>query len=738
MTTTTASAAAPLAPLPETSFMKAPRAHYRLPGGKLLAVSSALLVTALIGLLLQIDMGMVDGLSRQQSAMLILLDLALLLIILAYAVIHRATLLWRRAHDGIIGTRLQSRIIVMFSAIAILPTVTVATFSILFFNVGIKAWFDTQVSSALENSVSIATAYIDEHKDAIRNDAIGIGQALHEKLPLAFSNPQAFDAALNQISDEHYLSEAIVLDHQRVLARTSLSFSLMFERLPEAVLQRADAGQVAIFGDDREKIQAVVKISQQPDLYLLIVRVVDPQVLDHMQAAIETVNQYHQLEQQLVALQNQFFIVFTLVALLVLLASLWAGMLLAVRLIEPLRALMGATERVRAGDYSIKVPEGRIDDEIGNLGRTFNRMTGQLEAQRRDLIEANQLGDERRRFIEAVLSGVSAGIIALDRDAAITLYNDTALELLDRTDSLIGKPITDILPDTAPLMITARNKPERGASADVTILHGEQRRTLHVQVTVEHLGDAIDGFIVTFDDITTLMAAQRSAAWADVARRIAHEIKNPLTPITLSAERIRKKFGPEVGSEERESFERYLDTIARHTRDIGRMVEEFVTYARLPTSVYAEENLVAIIRKTVFSAQTTNPDIRYTQTLPDAPVPLLCDESQLGQALLNLLKNAAEALENTPKEDGTKKEIRLTLAATDKTITLTVEDNGPGFPPDKIASLTEPYVTTRAKGTGLGLAIVKRTVEEHKGTMTLSNREGGGACVTIIFAKAPK
>ena len=711
----------------ETSFMKAPRAHYRMRGGKLLASIAILLMLFLVALVLQIDSDIVPQLSARNTIMLTFIDLSILLILAAYAVMHRATLLWRRAHDGVLGTRLQSRILVMFSAIAIFPTLVVATFSILFFNVGIKTWFDTQVAVALENSVSISRAYIQERKDAIRNDALNVGQVLQERASLALASPSQFKQLLREQSAGHNLSEALVLDRSHVITRTDLSFSLMFERLPETVLQRADSGEVAVFVDDREKIQAVVKISTAPDLYLLVVRVVDSKVLDHMQTAFETVNEYHKLQTQLAELQNQFFIVFLLVALLVLLASLWAGMLLAVRLIEPLRALMTATERVRAGDYAIKVPEGRLDDEISNLGRTFNRMTGQLQEQRQDLMEANRLADERRRFTEAVLLGVSAGIIALDHTQHITLHNRTALELLGRTESLIRLHITGVLPEIEALMIAAQKKPEKVASADIVISIGDTRRTLHVQVTAERLGDEIEGYIVTYDDITALVAAQRSAAWADVARRIAHEIKNPLTPITLSAERLRKKFGPLV-TEDRESYDRYLDTIARHTKDIGRMVEEFVTYARLPSAVYASENLNNIIRKTVFSAQTTQPDVKFTQALPTSPILFMCDESQLGQALLNLLKNAGEAMENAAQ-----KEIILTLTEDGKTITLTIEDTGPGFPPDKIQSLTDPYVTTRSKGTGLGLSIVKRTVEEHKGTMALSNRATGGACITLTF-----
>jgi len=374
------------------------------------------------------------------------------------------------------------------------------------------------------------------------------------------------------------------------------------------------------------------------------------------------------------------------------------------------------------------VPEGRADDEIANLGRTFNRMISQLDSQRRDLIDANRVADERRRFTEAVLLGVSAGIIAIDAARRITLHNRTAPALLGREGSMVGETIESVLPDVLALVQQVEKKPESIASGQMAVPVGEKRVMLHVQVTAEQFGQSIESYIVTFDDITELVAAQRSAAWADVARRIAHEIKNPLTPITLSAERIRKKFGPGVAAEEKESFEKYLDTIARHTRDIGRMVEEFVAYARMPTSVMREENLTSIVRKAVFSAQTANPDIAYVQELPEQPVPLLCDEGQLGQALLNILKNAAEALEG---RDGRRITIRLRVEA--NAISLSIEDNGAGFPPDKIAKLTEPYVTTRSKGTGLGLAIVKRTVEEHKGTLTLSNAESGGARVVMLF-----
>ncbi len=700
--------------------------------GRVLTVMGTALIALLITLLVQIDaLTSADGVS-QRTLIFVLIGLAALLVSLAFIVVHRATLIWKQSKRGLIGTRLQSRIIMMFCVVAVVPTVVLSLFSALFFNYGIQAWFDARVSSALEDSVSVATAYIDEHKNSIRTDALTMAEVIQQQLPTAFDNPPLFSQMISQASNARNLSEAVVFDRNRVIARSNLSFSLIFERLPEEVLARADSDNVVVFGEDDDKIQAVIRISVAPPLYLMVGRVVDPKVLTQMETAKSTVLQYRKIKRDINRIQQQFFAVFMLVALLLLLASIWAGMMLAVRLIGPITKLMAATERVRAGDYSIKVPEGKHDDEIANLGRTFNRMTSQLETQRHDLLEANRLLDERRRFTEAVLSGVSAGIVAVNAEYKITLHNGIALQLLGLEENAIisGRPITELLPEVAHLLKQSELRPERTASANCTVQHGDRRITLHVQVTAERFGASIEGFIVTVDDITALVAAQRNAAWADVARRIAHEIKNPLTPITLSAERLRRKFIDEIS--DRESYERYLDTIGRHVKDIGRMVEEFVAFARMPTAVFREENLVMLIRKSVFSEQTVHPDIRYTLRLPEAPVMVTCDESQIGQVLLNLLKNAAEALETDPKD---LREIILSLKEGEADVTITVEDNGPGFPAELIAKLTEPYVTTRARGTGLGLAISKKSLEEHKATLTLANRDAGGAIVTVVLPK---
>lgn len=696
-------------------------------------LAGLLLCTMLAGLVMEIKDQASAGLTPQKSIVWMLVLLAGLLVLMALIVMRRAARLWSQAKTGLIGTRLQSRIIVMFCVIAILPTIIVAVFSGLFFNFGVQAWFDSRVSSALEDSVTVAAAYLDEHKTAIRTDAQGLGADVARNLSQIYTNMAAFENNFTRQTYSRNLSEAVLFDRSRVVARTALSFSLIFERMPEEVMDRVDQGDAVIFGDDENKIQAVVKISESPELYILVARVVDPTVLEHMKAARTTVAEYRELRHDINRLQKQFFAVFVLVAMLILLASIWAGMALSLRLIGPIAGLMSATERVRAGDYSIKVPEGRANDEIANLGRTFNRMTGQLEAQRRDIMEANRQLDERRRFTEAVLAGVSAGVIALDGDLRITLSNRTAEELLGGKSGsdLFGKRLNEVLPDVEGLIRQVERSPGKIAAANITVPDGEKRINLHVQVSAERFGELIESYIVTFDDITELVSAQRNAAWSDVARRIAHEIKNPLTPITLSVDRLRRKFGKEI-STDKDAYERYLETISRHVRDIGRMVEEFVAFARLPAATFRTDDVVALLKKAVFSEKTVNDTVKYTLDAPDTPVMMPLDESQLGQVFLNLMKNAAEAME---AKEGPK-EIHITVSEHEDNITITFEDNGPGFPPEQIDRLTEPYVTTRAKGTGLGLAIVKRSVEEHKGTLSLFNRPQGGACVSMVFARS--
>lgn len=673
---------------------------------------------------------------------LIAANLAFLLVLM-FVIFRRVRALRAAVRQGSVGSRLQTRLVSIFTLVAILPTIIVALFSTLFFNFGIKSWFDDRVRIALEESVKVSEAYLSEHKDSIRNDAMAMTADLQHNLGVIISNPNVFNAMLTQQAGLRNLSEAIVFSADGVVARTALSFSLEFERLPPQFLERADSGDVVVMGDDNDdKIRALVKLDDITGLYLLVGRVVDQEVIEHMIAAKSAVGEYQQLQHNITSIQLQFSLVFVLVSLLLLLAAVWYGMYIALKLSVPITNLIVAAERVRAGDYSIKVPEGMKEDEIADLSRTFNRMTQQLENQRRELMEANQLLDERRRFTETVFLGVSAGVFALNRRGEITIFNRSAQQLLGITEdaTIIGNRAVDVLPEIADMLEQAERKPEKLISQDVKVKRGEAQKTFHVRIAAERYSDTTEGFIVTFDDISELVSAQRTAAWSDVARRIAHEIKNPLTPITLSTERLKKKYLDEISSD-KESFVKYTDTIAKHVKDIGRMVEEFVAFARLPAPIFRKEDMAQIIRKIVFSEKTAHPEIRYVCEIEPSPLYLVCDERQVSQILTNLLKNAAESIEARQQSESAeagsqsqKGEIQIRSFLRDDMAMIEVLDNGTGFPPDKIATLTEPYVTTRAKGTGLGLAIVKKSMEDHKGSILLENRQEGGAKVVLAFS----
>jgi len=420
-----------------------------------------------------------------------------------------------------------------------------------------------------------------------------------------------------------------------------------------------------------------------------------------------------------------------------LLAAVWLAILFASRLTEPIGGLMAAAERVRGGDLTARVEEGPLNDELGQLTRSFNRMASQIEQQRGDLIDANKELDTRRRLTDAVLSGVSAGVLSVDSVGIVSRSNRSALELLALPeDGVVERPLIAVMPELAPLVEQAADRPDRLTQGQVEIVQGGTRRILLVRISAA--SDA--GSVVTFDDITDLMSAQRMAAWGDVARRIAHEIKNPLTPIQLSAERLKRRYLKQI-KEDPETFSICTDTIIRQVGDIGRMVDEFSSFARMPRPTVKPEDAKELCQQSLFLQRQGNPDIRYVSTLPDRPVPLICDRRQVSQVLTNILKNSAEAIEGREARPGQALppgEITLSLRDDDATVRIIVDDNGKGLPKEDRERLTEPYMTTRGKGTGLGLAIVKKIMEDHGGYLALDDREGGGARISLVFRRDAK
>jgi two-component system, NtrC family, nitrogen regulation sensor histidine kinase NtrY len=664
------------------------------------------------------------------------------LLALGALVTRQLVRIWLERRRGQAGSRLHVRLAVMFAAVAVTPTLIVSIFSAVFFDFGLRSWFSERVATAVKSSTAVAEAYLDEHRQTIRGDALAMANDLNREAPFLLSDTRRFNQIMSAQAAVRNLTEAVVFDGSgRALARSSLSFSFDFEPLPERAMAQAREGEVVILtSENDDRIRALVALNQFVDAFLFVGRFVDPALLAHVERTQEAVSQYRALEGKRFDFQLTFAIVFALVALLLLLAASWVGLLLADRIARPVSALIRVAERVRAGDLSIRVSPSDAVDELATLSRAFNRMTAQLESQRAELIDTNQQLDERRRFSEAVLGGVSAGVIGLDPTGNVNLPNRSASRLLGLDlDAAIGQPLQDLLPEFAPLIAEARRRPWRDAE-DQVVVHGadDQRKTLLARIAADSANGQISGFVATFDDVTELLAAQRKAAWADIARRIAHEIKNPLTPIQLSAERLKRKFLAEIVSDP-ETFERMTETIIRQVGDIGRMVDEFSAFARMPTPVMRPEIIGDLVASAVDLQRAGRADIVFTTNLSPDPITVVCDSRQIRQAMTNLLQNAVDAIEGRRHEldditDGpARDEIEVSVVHRDSRLCVVISDNGRGLPEADRDHLTEPYVTTREKGTGLGLAIVKKIMEDHGGSVELRDRPGGGAIVSLMF-----
>ena len=671
------------------------------------------------------------------NTVLFLLNLDLVLLLLLGVVIARRLVqLVLQLRKGSAGSRLHTRLVLLFSGIAVTPAILVAVFSVFFLSSGLENWFSARVRNALENSLAVAQAYLQEHRENIRADALAMAADLNrESLRLDF------DAArLRQVVDAQAalrsLTEAVVFDGSgRVLARTGLSFTMEIEQIPAGELARAADGEVvALNSDTDDRVRALIRLDGFGDAYLFVGRFVDAKVLGYMDRTQTMVREYQRMQGERSGIQITSALIFMIVALLLLFASVWVGLVFANQLATPISRLLTATNRVRAGDLLARVPEeGPESDEFAALSRAFNRMTAQLESQRRELIDANRQLDERRRFTETVLAGVSAGVIGLDPEHRVLLPNQAAQDFLGEAEAelLVGRRIDDVLPGSGRLFeLLAQRPPDDTVERQLSVVRKGRERTLLVRLSPQRDGGRTQGYVLTFDDITALLSAQRQAAWSELARRIAHEVKNPLTPIRLSAERLERKYLGQI-HDDRESFAKSIATIVRQVDTIGRLISEFSAFARMPAPVMREESLDELVRDAVFLQQSAWPQLRFAVDLPpERPVRLACDGPKVSQALTNLLQNSVNAVSEAPA--GRAGAITVRIRRGPGAVMVEVEDDGPGFPPDR-ERLFEPYVTTRVKGTGLGLAIVKKIMEEHGGSVELLAGEGHGALVRLAF-----
>lgn len=679
-----------------------------------------------------------EGFSPQRVTLLLvanLLPLLALLILIA----RRVAILIANRRAGRAGAQLHVRLVALFAALAAAPTILVVIFASLLFQFGVQFWFSERAKTVLDNADRVAQAYVDENKSRILDDIVAMGQDISNySADFGLGSP-AFRQGLELQVQYRNLSEAAVFrpgaSGPDIVVAVSLDEPPLAQRTAPLNLAAIRPGEALAVASARDRVEAVVRLRTAAPLFVYASRKVEPRVLEQVARTQTALTDYNALTERSRDLQWRFNLILLVVSLLVVAVAIWFAILLASRLVTPIGDLAEAAERVGKGDLDARVNPQGTSDEIGVLARSFNRMTAQLKAQQQALIGANTQSEIRRRFMEAVLSGVSAGVLSIDSDGIIRLANARAEALLDCGPlGLSGRALADAVPEFATLMETARAEGIAAAEISRTRRHGraaQDTQTLAVRLTAD-AGQARN-YILTFDDITQQLADQRRAAWSDVARRIAHEIKNPLTPIVLSAERLKRRFGPEVG-QGREIFDELTDTIVRQVGDLRRMVDEFSAFARMPTPSFQPEAITDIARQAIFLAEVATPNVRFRMAAAEGLPIFICDRRQIGQAFTNLLKNASEAIVSSSESATGEVDVRLFKQG--ENLVVEIADSGCGLPAELRDRIFEPYVTTRQRGTGLGLAIVKRIVEDHQGHLELANREGGGAVARMEFSLA--
>lgn len=642
---------------------------------------------------------------------------------------------------GRAAARLHVQIVSLFSVIAVLPAVLVSIVANVTIDRGLDRLFSVRTRAVIENSLIVANAYVYEHAQLIRGDILGMSNDIARTRPLYDQDRQTFRSVLTSSAKSRNLPGAMIIDKDRNILETAATGIRQDFQTPAADFLKnvtEEEPQIAVF-IEQNYVAAVIRLRAFQDTFLYVARLLDPRVVAQLQQTQASVKEYAELESRRLGIQVAFALMFTVIALTVLMSSVLIGLNFANWLVAPIRRLMGAANLVSTGDLHVQVPVIKSEGDLASLGETFNKMTQELRTQRDDLMNASGLIDSRRRFIEAVLSSASAGIIGVDGDGKIAVLNRSAEKLIGHSESeVLGKPLSEIVPELDDLMATARSSAQRLLQGQIEISRDSVERNLSVRVSSEQTGQSNESYIITLDDITELVTAQRTSAWADVARRIAHEIKNPLTPIQLSAERIRRKFG-KVITEDRPIFDQCTDTIIRQVDDIRRMVDEFSKFARMPKPVIEGEDVADTVRQAVFLMRVGHPDVDIEADIKQEPMHAKFDRRLISQGLTNIIKNATEAIGAVPPGEIERGQISVIAARENDDIVIDVVDNGIGLPKEGRARLLEPYVTTREKGTGLGLAIVGRVLEDHGGRIELNDasafRPGArGAWVRMRFS----
>ena len=687
----------------------------------------AILSSILTILVLSYD---VDGLYSHILSLLVSLDVVFLLFITLF-LIYRVTTMFlsnrRRKHDSGLQRRLSS----LFALLTLAPAVVVTVFSLLFFDLGLKTWFSERVAGALNNSRKVAHAYLLEHRKNIIGDALGLAREFDEQSTLISSSPEEVEKLLVVQGVLRNLTEALVFDlNGKIYGRYGLTGVLEMEPLNKDDVNRAKEGEVVIFTNEQsQRVRALVKLNSLEGAYMIIGRFVDPKVIGHIQSADKAVDQYLFLEKNRDNLQFSFTLIFLIVVMLLLATAIWLGLATALTITRPITMLIDATDKFGKERQHKQLDADFGYDEIGKLMTSFNNMTSQLDNTSNELNAAYSKLEKRSDFIETLLEGLSTGVIALDEKGKVLFMNAPAMTLLNvKEKDLVSKELMlvvaefhDILSLAIKTKIVQEKQISYGSSTMV--------KKFFVRVGLEKKGRVVKGYVVSFDDVGALETAQKNSAWADIARRIAHEIKNPLTPIQLSAERLNRKYNKTLNERDEKIFKSCTDTIVRQVEEIGRLIDEFSSFGRMPKATIEEGNIVQCVKQSYTLQRTEHGHIKYKINAPENII-WHFDNHQIGQMITNLMKNSFIAMESSKVQ---KPIIHITLKKDKKDLVILVEDNGDGFPVDGRKNLLEPYVSFSNEGTGLGLSIVKKIVEDHGGRITLMDSDMGGARVEIIF-----
>ncbi len=644
----------------------------------------------------------------------------------------------RAQRKGRAGARLHGRIVLLFGLVAAVPAILVAIIASITLDRGLDRWFSQRTRAIIGNAITVAETYVREHGFSIRQDLVVMASDLSRIKQIFDNDRERFRKILTAQAQIRGVPSAILIRSDlTVVERADINIGREFLIPQNIVVKEATLQQPIVYvPPSADYVAAIIPLVGYEDTYLYVARPIDPRVIQYLRQTEANLLEYRGLEQRRFGVQLAFALMYAVIALILLLSAVWFGLNFANRLVAPIRRLITAADLVASGNLYVQVPVRRTEGDLANLGESFNKMTSELRTQNTDLVRARDQIDERRRFTEAVLAGVGAGVIGLNSSGMITILNRSAERLLGlREGEMIGKDAIVAMPEFAPLIRDAFADNHR-VNGTVTLARGGRERTFNVRVTTEQADETEHGYVITLDDITELVSAQRTSAWADIARRIAHEIKNPLTPIQLSAERLKRKYGKTI-TQDREVFEQCTETIIRQVGDIGRMVDEFSSFARMPKPVVETQDLLETVRQAVFLQRVAHQNIRFETELPQGTMTARFDRRLISQALTNILKNAAEAIEGSPQEIE-KPRILVRATHLGALIAIDVIDNGPGLPKENRERLLEPYVTTRDKGTGLGLAIVGKIFEEHGGGIELRDApaefaSGRGAWVHLTL-----